>query len=53
MNQKEWPELEAKCNADELTLQDLVLNSLAAHPTVAFAQVNSKTDIVQQVKVVA
>mmetsp|Transcript_29144 Transcript_29144/g.37599 ORF Transcript_29144/g.37599 Transcript_29144/m.37599 type:complete len:443 (-) Transcript_29144:229-1557(-) len=43
-----WPELEAKCNADELTLQDMVTNAMAAHPDQTFAHINSKTDWVQQ-----
>jgi hypothetical protein len=43
-----WPDLEAKCNANELTLQDLVLNTLQAHPDQVLSHVNSKTDIVQQ-----
>jgi len=43
-----WPELEARCNADELTLQDVVANTLQAHPNQVLSHINSKTDIVQQ-----
>mmetsp|Transcript_35828 Transcript_35828/g.60662 ORF Transcript_35828/g.60662 Transcript_35828/m.60662 type:complete len:476 (-) Transcript_35828:314-1741(-) len=48
-----WPDLQTKCAADELTLQDIVMNTLKAHPTVPIAHVNSKTDAVQQAYYVA
>ena len=43
-----WPELEAKCEANELTLQDMVGAWLGAHPDAPFAHLNSKTDEVQE-----
>jgi len=43
-----WPDLQEKCISQELSLQDLVLNALAAHPKQTFAHINSKTDAIQQ-----
>mmetsp|Transcript_25855 Transcript_25855/g.57946 ORF Transcript_25855/g.57946 Transcript_25855/m.57946 type:complete len:122 (-) Transcript_25855:746-1111(-) len=40
-------DLEAECDAGNLTLQAVVSSALAEHPSVAFAHVSSKTDAIQ------
>ena len=40
-------ELNARCNAATMTVQDLALNFLERHPQAQLSFVNSKTDVVQ------